>query len=138
MEFYHAPVMVGVCLAQLNLKDGGVYVDATLGGGGHTEAMLKSNSTITVYGFDQDSAAIAYASKRLEEFSDRVHFIHSNFARLRTQLALQRITKVDGILLIWEFRRGRSMILPGDSVLCRMESWTCEWMLPHPRLPMIS
>ncbi|MCD6182052.1 MAG: 16S rRNA (cytosine(1402)-N(4))-methyltransferase RsmH [Candidatus Cloacimonetes bacterium] len=98
MEFYHAPVMVGVCLAQLNLKDGGVYVDATLGGGGHTEAMLKSNSTITVYGFDQDSAAIAHASKRLEEFSDRVHFIHSNFARLRTQLALQRITKVDGIL----------------------------------------
>lgn len=98
MEFYHNPVMLTECLEHLAIKDGGMYIDATMGGGGHTEALLKRNPTIAVFGFDQDANAIAYASERLAEYSDRLHLVHSNFEHLRTQLALHRIQKVDGIL----------------------------------------
>lgn len=98
MEFYHNPVMLKECLEHLAITDGGIYVDATMGGGGHTEALLKCNDTITVFGFDQDTNAIEHASKRLAFYGDRLHLVHSNFENLRTQLALHRIQKVNGIL----------------------------------------
>ncbi|PID30149.1 MAG: hypothetical protein CSB55_00040 [Candidatus Cloacimonadota bacterium] len=98
MTNYHVPVLLKESLDALCLKPGGIYVDATLGGGGHTEAVLKADSSVRVYAFDQDEDAVAFASERLSVFNDRLFIIESNFSYLRTHLALQRIKKIDGIL----------------------------------------
>lgn len=95
---YHDPVLMEACVEALQLKDNGIYVDATLGGGGHSEAILMANPTIQLYVFDQDPESIEYASKRLGSFGDRVHLIEDNYSRLRTRLAFHKIKHIDGIL----------------------------------------
>ncbi len=95
---YHIPVMLKECLAGLNIHDNAIIVDATMGGGGHSEAILESNPTVHLYAFDQDPDAIEFASKRLSPYSGRVTIIEDNFAKLRTRLAFQEINRVDGIL----------------------------------------
>lgn len=98
MTVYHRPVMTSECLLYLNLQAGGVYVDATLGGGGHTLAMLKREPQIKVYGFDQDADAIKRAGETLKDYQDRVEIIRANFSQLRTELAMRRIKQINGIL----------------------------------------
>ncbi len=98
MSQYHNPVMLNECLRYLNLRKGGVYVDATLGGGGHSLAMLQSNPEIKLYGFDQDIDAIEQAGQVLNAYQDQVELIHCNFKNLRTQLALRKVKAIDGIL----------------------------------------
>ncbi|MDD2331389.1 MAG: 16S rRNA (cytosine(1402)-N(4))-methyltransferase RsmH [Candidatus Cloacimonetes bacterium] len=98
MSFFHEPVMLKKCLEALQLKSGGVYVDATLGGGGHSQAMLTQNPEIELYAFDQDCQALEYAAQVLEPWQDRINLVHSNFARIRTHLALSKICQIDGIL----------------------------------------
>lgn len=95
---YHLPVLLKESMAYLNLKAGGVYVDATLGGGGHTEAILNNSGVKQVYAFDQDDEAISYASERLNQYQDRLTLIKANFADLRTELALRRVKSIDGVL----------------------------------------
>ncbi|HNX01316.1 MAG TPA: 16S rRNA (cytosine(1402)-N(4))-methyltransferase RsmH [Candidatus Cloacimonadota bacterium] len=95
---YHVPVLMEACVEALQLRDNGIYVDATLGGGGHSEAILLANPTIQLYGFDQDSEAIEFASKRLERFGERVHLIEDNYSRIRTRLAFHKIKHIDGVL----------------------------------------
>lgn len=95
---YHKPVMYAECIEALQIKDNAIVIDATLGGGGHTEGILRANPTVKVYAFDQDPDALKFAKKRLEEFEDRVVFIESNFSNLRTQLALHKVNRIDGIL----------------------------------------
>ncbi|MDZ4120790.1 MAG: 16S rRNA (cytosine(1402)-N(4))-methyltransferase RsmH, partial [Candidatus Cloacimonadaceae bacterium] len=98
MSRYHIPVMVQECIQNLNLKTGGVYVDATLGGGGHSLAMLGKCPEIQLLGFDQDKQAINHAGNVLQDFQDRITLIHANFRDLRTELALRQIKRIDGIL----------------------------------------
>ncbi len=95
---YHVPVLLEVCVEAMQLKDNGIYVDATAGGGSHSEALLQANPTIQLYAFDQDPEAIASASEHLAQFNDRIHLIQDNFSHLRTRLALQKIKHIDGIL----------------------------------------
>jgi 16S rRNA (cytosine1402-N4)-methyltransferase len=95
---YHIPVLLKESMAYLNLKAGGVYVDATLGGGGHTEAMLSNKEIKQVYAFDQDEDAISYTSNRLKKYQERLTLIKANFADMRTELALRRVKSIDGIL----------------------------------------
>jgi 16S rRNA (cytosine1402-N4)-methyltransferase len=95
---YHEPVLLNESIGLLNLKKGGVYVDATLGGGGHTEAMLKNSLIKQVYAFDQDEEAISYTSERLKKYSNKLTIIKANFSELRTTLALERIKGIDGAL----------------------------------------
>lgn len=95
---YHNPVLLQESLMYLNVHADGVFVDATLGGGGHTEAILESNSSAFVYGIDQDNDAMEFASKRLSGYQDRVTLIKTNFENLRSQLALRRVKGIDGIL----------------------------------------
>jgi 16S rRNA (cytosine1402-N4)-methyltransferase len=95
---YHTPVMLEECLQALQLHNHGIYVDATLGGGGHTEAMLLANPTIRVFAFDQDEDAIIQNQPLLAKYADRLLLIQDNYSRLRTRLALEKIKGIDGIL----------------------------------------
>jgi len=98
MNTYHTPVMLAECVAWLQPRTGGVYVDATLGGGGHTLGMLKAAKGIMVYGFDQDADALAEAKERLSEYGNSCELIGTNFSRLRTELALRKVKSIDGAL----------------------------------------
>ncbi|MCB5224370.1 MAG: 16S rRNA (cytosine(1402)-N(4))-methyltransferase RsmH [Candidatus Cloacimonadaceae bacterium] len=98
MSQFHVPVMLDECVEFLQPRDGGVYVDATLGGGGHSLGLLTKNPNIRVYGFDQDENALAQAREKLAGFADRVEFIRANFSRMRTELALRRVKNIDGVI----------------------------------------
>ena len=75
----HIPVMRDEVLAALNAQDGGSFVDCTLGGAGHTEAILDAHATNTVFALDRDQRAIERAKERLSRFNGRVKFHHSEF-----------------------------------------------------------
>src|SRR5690606_22099078 len=79
-------------------RAGGVYVDLTLGGGGHTEAILLANSACRVIAFDRDPAAIAAASVRLRDFGSRVTLVHSRFSRVVEELEARGVEFVDGLI----------------------------------------
>lgn len=96
MSIFHQPVMARTCVDLLNLRAGGVYVDATLGGGGHALAMYQKEPGIKLYGFDQDAEAIAEAAKTLQNYNATL--IQRNFRDLRTQLAYHKVKSIDGIL----------------------------------------
>ncbi|MEO5510654.1 MAG: 16S rRNA (cytosine(1402)-N(4))-methyltransferase RsmH [Longimicrobiales bacterium] len=79
-EAYHSPVMVEEVLEYLKPGRGGLYFDGTLGGGGHTKAILEAGVTACVIGVDQDTEALGVAERRLEQFGERVTLVHGNFA----------------------------------------------------------
>ena len=81
-EIYHPPVLLKEAVHYLNAEKGGVFVDATLGGGGHTEAILKANPENRVIAIDRDEEAIERALKRLEPYGDRVSVYHANFSQI--------------------------------------------------------
>ncbi|MEI8060806.1 MAG: 16S rRNA (cytosine(1402)-N(4))-methyltransferase RsmH [Candidatus Berkelbacteria bacterium] len=103
MEFKHQPVLLQEVLEYLPFKNGGIFVDGTLGGGGHTRALLEklqvASNKLQVIGIDQDLEAIFAAKKNLKEFSDQVEFVHDNYLNLAEILKSKGIEKVDGILL---------------------------------------
>jgi len=78
--FHHVPVMPTAVLAGLQPDTGGPYLDATVGGGGHSEALLAANEDVRVTALDQDEVALAAAQKRLQPYGDRVTFDRINFA----------------------------------------------------------
>jgi 16S rRNA (cytosine1402-N4)-methyltransferase len=93
---YHIPVMLAECLEGLNLKAGGVYVDVTFGGGGHSKAILeKLQGKGKLFGFDQDEDAKANAAQ-IEDSS--FTFVEANFRHMQKFLRLYGADKVDGIL----------------------------------------
>lgn len=96
MSIYHQPVMAKTCIDLLNLRAGGIYVDATLGGGGHALAMYQKEPDIMLYGFDQDADAMEEAAQALQPYHPIL--IRSNFRELRTQLAYNKVKSIDGIL----------------------------------------
>lgn len=79
-------------------ENGGIFVDATLGLGGHTEAILNASPNAKVIGIDQDTEAIAYAKKRLEKFGARFEVYHANFSEIADVLGEAKVEKVDGVL----------------------------------------
>lgn len=97
-EIYHPPVLLKESLEYLKAKEGGVFVDATLGGGGHTEAILKANPKNRVIGIDRDEEAIERAIKRLKPYGDRVSIYHGNFSQIDQVLKEEGINRVKGIL----------------------------------------
>ena len=80
MSSYHVPVMLREVLEFLRPERGGLFFDGTLGGGGHTEAILSASPETRVISVDQDPEAIEVATKRLERFGDRVKLVQANFA----------------------------------------------------------
>ena len=98
MTTAHIPVLLNESIAALSLKTDGVYVDATLGGGSHSHAILSDSANVKLYAFDQDSTATRKTEAYLAEFRDRLTIICANFANMRTQLALRKVKQIDGIL----------------------------------------
>ena len=100
MEFSHKSVLLNETIDALKIKPDGIYVDGTLGGGGHSYEICKRLSDKgRLIGIDQDAAAIEAASERLGEFKDRVTIIRSNYCEMKKQLNSIGVTSVDGIIL---------------------------------------
>ena len=99
MEFEHIPVLLKESIEGLAIHDGGIYVDCTVGGEGHsTEILKKIKSNGHLYGFDQDAVAIETARARLSKISPQFTLIHTNFRNMKQELKARGIRKVDGIL----------------------------------------
>ena len=100
MEFSHKSVLLNETIDALQIKPDGIYVDGTLGGGGHSYEICKRLSDKgRLIGIDQDAAAIEAATERLGEFKDRVTIIRSNYCEMKRQLNSIGVTAVDGIIL---------------------------------------
>lgn len=99
MAFKHISVLLEETIEQLNIKPEGIYVDGTLGGGGHSYEIAKRLTTGRLIGIDQDEAAIKAAGARLAEFGDRVTIVRSNYSNMKQVLKDLSIDRVDGILL---------------------------------------
>lgn len=99
MEFNHYSVLLKETIEQLHVKPDGIYVDGTLGGGGHAYEVCKQLTTGRFYGIDQDDAAIAAAGERLAPFGDKVTILRNNYCNMKAALAAEGVTKVDGIVL---------------------------------------
>ena len=100
MEFKHYSVLLEETIDNLNIKPDGVYVDGTLGGGGHSYQICKRlTDGGKLIGIDQDKDAIAAAGERLKEFEDRVTIVRSNYSNMKNVLQDLGIEKVDGIVL---------------------------------------
>src|SRR3954471_7420479 len=94
----HTTVLRDEVVAALAPRPNGVYVDATLGGGGHTEAILEAAPGATVVGIDQDPRALERAAERLAPFGAAVRLVHGRFSEIGEHLSSAGITSVDGIV----------------------------------------
>ena len=99
MEFKHYSVLLPETIEQLHIKEDGIYVDGTLGGGGHSYEIAKRLTTGRLIGIDQDYDALEAAGERLRPFADRVTLVHSNYEAMVERVHELGIDKVDGILL---------------------------------------
>ena len=97
-EFAHVPVMLDEIVEVFRTVPAGVVLDATLGGGGHSEAILASRDDLSILGVDRDPAALAAAGERLRRFGDRVLTHRCRFDELRTAMEAFRIDHLSGAL----------------------------------------
>lgn len=95
----HASVLLNEAIDALNIKKDGIYVDLTLGRGGHSSKILEKLTTGKLYCFDQDKEAIEQSRPRLEKISSNFEIIKSNFRNFKEELEKRGISKVDGILM---------------------------------------
>lgn len=97
-HFFHQPVLLRETIEELVTKKDGIYVDCTLGGGGHTEAILSASPDTRVIGIDQDTEALKASAERLAPYGDRAVFVWNNFRNIDAVLSELGIEKVDGFL----------------------------------------
>lgn len=95
----HRPVLLGEVVEAMNLEDGQVIVDGTLGLGGYSEAVLRSGKKVRVVGFELDEENLAVAKERLAEWAGRVTFFNDNFANLGADLEAVGVERIDGLML---------------------------------------
>src|ERR1044071_7335489 len=94
----HEPVMVAEVLEHLEPPRGGLFVDCTVGLGGHARALLEAGASRLI-GFDRDPAAVDAARDALKDFGERVEIVHSDYRRLNAVLDERRVKDVDGVLV---------------------------------------
>ena len=100
MEFHHTSVLLNETIEHLNIRPDGIYVDGTLGGGGHAlEVAKRLGEGGRLIGIDQDADAILAATERLKEYQDRVTIVRSNYCNMKKELNRKGIFSVDGIVL---------------------------------------
>ena len=102
MVFNHVPVMPGEVISSLDIKPGGIYIDCTVGGGGHSRLIAEKLSREAggrLIGIDQDESALKAASQKLSEYNDVVTLVHSNFSELGCILTELGVKYSDGILI---------------------------------------
>ncbi|MBU9788277.1 16S rRNA (cytosine(1402)-N(4))-methyltransferase RsmH [Lentilactobacillus sp. TOM.63] len=99
-KFEHVTVLLNEAVAGLNINPAGTYVDATLGGGGHSTKILEQLTSGHLYAFDQDEEAIAYNEKHLKKFiaANKLTLVHDNFRHLTAALQELGVTEIDGIV----------------------------------------
>lgn len=98
MEYKHIPVLLNETIEGLNIKEDGIYVDGTLGRGGHSSEILKKLTSGHLYCFDQDKQAINESKERLESISKNFTLINDNFENIKVNLNKLGIEKIDGIM----------------------------------------
>lgn len=98
MELKHYSVLLNESIEMLNVKEDGIYVDCTLGGGGHSLKILEKLTTGHLYSFDVDSFAITKSLERLKDHLDKLTIINSNFENIKEELRKLGVDKVDGII----------------------------------------
>ncbi len=98
MEFAHRPVLLQECINGLAIREDGIYVDGTLGRGGHSEEIVKRLTTGRLIAIDQDEQAIREAGERLAPYGDRITLVKGNFRDLAELLDAQGIQGADGML----------------------------------------
>lgn len=100
MEFSHVPVLYDAVMEGLNIREGLIYADGTLGGGGHSSGICKRlNGNGTLIGIDRDTDALKAAEARLAEYTNTKHFVHSNYSDIKLVLSELNIKALDGALL---------------------------------------
>ncbi len=99
MEFKHISVLLRESVDALRVEDGGIYVDGTLGGGGHSFNILSQNDKCSLIGIDRDREAVASAGERLKPFGDRVTIVNRNFCEIKDILCELNIDEIDGAVL---------------------------------------
>ena len=100
MEFKHTSVLLNECIENLNIKPDGIYVDGTLGGGGHSSEICSHLSEEgTLIGLDRDRDALAAAEKRLEKYNCKKIFVQCNYSEIKSVLQELEIDGIDGALL---------------------------------------
>ena len=98
-NFKHTPVLLNECLSALNIKPDGIYVDGTLGGGGHSGEILKRLTTGRLIAFDKDDDALASTSQKLSKFGDKITYVKDDFKNMAERVKSMGFEGVDGILL---------------------------------------
>ena len=124
----HTPVLLDRCIELLSpaLQSGGLVVDATLGMGGHAEALLERFDTITLLGIDRDRDALALAQSRLAVFGERAHLVHARYDELDSVLDQHFPGESPrGILLTSASLRSSSMSQSGDLAIASTHRSTC-------------
>lgn len=99
MDFKHISVLLNETVDGLDIKPDGIYVDGTLGGGGHSEEVLKKLDTGILIGIDQDKTALAAATERLSKYGDKFIPVHNNFSNILEILKELDIKKIDGMMM---------------------------------------
>lgn len=99
MEFHHVSVLLWECIENLKIKPDGIYVDGTMGGGGHSLEIAKRLTTGRLICIDQDLNAHEAAKEKLKEHLDKITFVHDNFGNIENILNQLEIEKIDGMLL---------------------------------------
>lgn len=100
MEFNHTSVLFHECIDGLNIKEGGIYVDGTLGGGGHSSGICERlNTEGLLIGIDRDRDALEAAGKRLASYSCKKALIQSNYSDIKDVLDELKVSEIDGALL---------------------------------------
>lgn len=98
MEFKHVSILLDECMEALDIKKDGIYVDGTLGGGGHSKEILKRLENGKLIGIDRDKDALKAAGERLKEFNNFIP-VHNNYSNIKEILEQLDIEGVDGILM---------------------------------------
>lgn len=99
MEFKHIPVMLAECINGLNIKEDGIYLDGTLGAGGHSLEIAKRLKSGRLIAIDKDMRALESSRERLKEFEPVIIFVHDDFKNSIQVISELKIDKIDGILL---------------------------------------
>lgn len=100
MEFNHISVLLNESVDALNVKPEGVYLDGTLGGGGHSSLICENlGESGTLIGIDRDTAALSAAGKKLEKYNCRILTVHDNFFNVKRILESLKIPNIDGAIL---------------------------------------
>ena len=94
----HTPVLLDECIGGLNINTDGIYVDGTLGRGGHSREIAKRLKTGKLVAIDRDAAAVEEAKEQLFEFRDKIEFVQGNFSDIREILNVPGYTKISGML----------------------------------------